>query len=291
MRAFRPTLASLLSVSMILCGCQSSTNPPAAPLIAALPSLALTAAVGPVDSFVNGNALATSASGPVLPLFRIPNIQTSQGVLNLEFWGSKDASGNITSVAEADITGILSSTSSVHVFFDTSSRPVLFRDDASGNALAISYDSATQQTFTLCDASHTAVATVPLTIANGTPQAGTVTEGGSCTPASTVLTAPHSIRASTATNVGNLASLEQLITAGSYLAGFGFALGAIMKFKQHKDNPTVVPIGTPIVLIFVAAALLFIPAIFQSAGGTIFGLENTIGGVTGLVPFFEPLSP
>lgn len=56
-------------------------------------------------------------------------------------------------------------------------------------------------------------------------------------------------------------SLAKLITAGSYLAGLAFSIGAIMKFKQHKDNPTQIPIGTPIALTFIAAALLFLPSI------------------------------
>jgi hypothetical protein len=32
--------------------------------------------------------------------------------------------------------------------------------------------------------------------------------------------------------------LAKLITAGSYVGGIGFSTAAIMKFKQHKDNPT-----------------------------------------------------
>jgi intracellular multiplication protein IcmD len=71
----------------------------------------------------------------------------------------------------------------------------------------------------------------------------------------------------TSPTIGSLASsitssftnLTRLITAGSYLAGLGFSIGAIMKFKQHKDNPTQIPIGTPIALDAVAAALLFLP--------------------------------
>ena len=66
-------------------------------------------------------------------------------------------------------------------------------------------------------------------------------------------------------------SLAKLITAGSYLAGLGFSVGAIMKFKQHKDNPTQIPIGTPIALVFIAAALLFLPSILGVAGSTMFG--------------------
>lgn len=91
--------------------------------------------------------------------------------------------------------------------------------------------------------------------------------------------------AAAAPNIGNVASsitgtfgqLTKLITAGSYLAGLGFSIGAIMKFKQHKDNPTQIPIGTPIALVFIAAALLFLPTILGVTGSTMFG---TSGGTT-----------
>jgi intracellular multiplication protein IcmD len=59
-------------------------------------------------------------------------------------------------------------------------------------------------------------------------------------------------------------NITKIITAGSYLAGLAFSIGAIMKFKQHKDNPTQTPIGTPIALVFVAAALLFLPSILDA---------------------------
>lgn len=78
-------------------------------------------------------------------------------------------------------------------------------------------------------------------------------------------------------------SLTQLITAGSYLAGLGFSIGAIMKFKQHKDNPTQIPIGTPIALVFIAAALLFLPSILDVAGATMFGGAGEVAGPTGTV--------
>lgn len=79
-------------------------------------------------------------------------------------------------------------------------------------------------------------------------------------------------------------SLTKLITAGSYLAGLGFSIGAIMKFKQHKDNPTQIPIGTPIALIFIAAALLFLPSILGVAGVTMFGGSGgKTAGPTGTV--------
>lgn len=79
-------------------------------------------------------------------------------------------------------------------------------------------------------------------------------------------------------------SLTKLITAGSYLAGLGFSIGAIMKFKQHKDNPTQIPIGTPIALVFIAAALLFLPSILGVTGSTMFGSSGgSTAGPTGTV--------
>jgi hypothetical protein len=77
--------------------------------------------------------------------------------------------------------------------------------------------------------------------------------------------------ADTSMTVGDMAgsitssftNLTKLITAQSYLAGLGFSVGAIMKFKQHKDNPTQIPIGTPAALTAVAAALLFVPTVLS----------------------------
>jgi len=83
----------------------------------------------------------------------------------------------------------------------------------------------------------------------------------------------------------SMSDLAKLITAGSYVAGFGFAVGAILKFKAHKDNPTQIPVGTPIALIFIAAALIFLPTIFGVAGKTMFSGTPTVGGVTGVSSF------
>lgn len=82
---------------------------------------------------------------------------------------------------------------------------------------------------------------------------------------------------------GTFTSLTKLITAGSYIAGLGFSIGAIMKFKQHKDNPTQIPIGTPVALVFIAAALLFLPSILGVAGQTMFGASGSVAGPTGTV--------
>ncbi|OYV54138.1 MAG: type IV secretion protein IcmD [Legionella sp. 21-45-4] len=79
-------------------------------------------------------------------------------------------------------------------------------------------------------------------------------------------------------------SLTKLITAGSYIGGLAFFIGAIMKFKQHKDNPTNIQLGVPVTLTLVAAALLFLPTILQVAGGTMFGSGGaSTSGPTGSV--------
>ncbi|MES2142318.1 MAG: type IV secretion protein IcmD [Pseudomonadota bacterium] len=93
-----------------------------------------------------------------------------------------------------------------------------------------------------------------------------------------------------ATSLGSVAStltssfsnLAKLITAGAYMAGIGFAMASMLKFKAHKDNPTQIPIGTPIALLFIGAALIFLPNIFGIAGNTIFGGTGGAGGVYGV---------
>ncbi|MES2204260.1 MAG: type IV secretion protein IcmD [Pseudomonadota bacterium] len=80
--------------------------------------------------------------------------------------------------------------------------------------------------------------------------------------------------------------IAQLITAASYVAGLGFAVGAILKFKAHKDNPQQITVGVPIALMFVAAALIFLPSMFDVAGGTLFGSSSAISaGITGITTF------
>lgn len=83
----------------------------------------------------------------------------------------------------------------------------------------------------------------------------------------------------------NLGSIAKLITAASYTAGLGFAVGAIVKFKAHKDNPTQVPIGMPIAMLFIGAALIFAPSVFTSTGATLFGQSGTVAGVSGVSGF------
>lgn len=91
--------------------------------------------------------------------------------------------------------------------------------------------------------------------------------------------------ASNVTNTMN--SVGKLITAGSYVAGVGFALMGMLKFKAHKDQPAQVPLSQPIVLLAIAAGLVFLPSLITTTGSTVFGSgkQNATAkgtGVTGL---------
>ncbi len=82
-----------------------------------------------------------------------------------------------------------------------------------------------------------------------------------------------------ATGIGALAQnvtksyegIGNLMIGTAYVAGIGFGVAAIFKFKQHKDNPTQIPIGAPFTLLAVSAALIFLPAMYKPLGETIFG--------------------
>lgn len=84
-----------------------------------------------------------------------------------------------------------------------------------------------------------------------------------------------------ATNVsGTLSNVIKLLTAGAYVAGFGLTVGALFKFKQHKDNPQQVQLGTCIAMLLVGVCLIFLPSIVSTGGATIFG-TSAVGSSTG----------
>ncbi|MDX1900922.1 MAG: type IV secretion protein IcmD [Gammaproteobacteria bacterium] len=84
---------------------------------------------------------------------------------------------------------------------------------------------------------------------------------------------------------GNLGAVAKLITAGAYVAGFAFVVGGIVKFKAHKDNPTQVMISQPIALLFIGAALIFVPSVFKTTGGTLFGSSGDQATISGVSSF------
>lgn len=110
--------------------------------------------------------------------------------------------------------------------------------------------------------------------------------GAAATAALAEISGVGSVAAQVTTNIGAIA---KLVTAASYVAGMAFAVGAIVKFKAHKDNPTQIPIGTPIALLFVGAALIFIPTVFKVSGETLFGSSGYVAGVSGVTSFGSPV--
>ena len=87
---------------------------------------------------------------------------------------------------------------------------------------------------------------------------------------------------SIASNItGSFRSIGKLMFAVSFIAGFGFLISGIFKFKQHKDNPTQIPMGTPLAMVVIGAMLVFLPSILKPAGKTMFGESATYGGFKG----------
>ncbi len=85
--------------------------------------------------------------------------------------------------------------------------------------------------------------------------------------------------------------IAELMIGIAYVAGVGFFIASIFKFKQHKDNPTQIPMGTPIALLMIAVCLVFMPYIIQTSGATFIGGDTKaytagVGGTQG-VPGLE----
>ncbi|HET9843271.1 MAG TPA: type IV secretion protein IcmD [Gammaproteobacteria bacterium] len=68
----------------------------------------------------------------------------------------------------------------------------------------------------------------------------------------------------------SMVGMQKLLSAAAYIAGLGFAIAGMMKFKAHKDQPAQVPLSQPITLLLVAAGLVFLPSLISTAGETIF---------------------
>ncbi len=66
-------------------------------------------------------------------------------------------------------------------------------------------------------------------------------------------------------------ALATALSVVSYLAGVGFAMAGILQFKAHKENPQQVPLSKPVVMILVAASLVFLPTVINVAGASLFG--------------------
>lgn len=85
--------------------------------------------------------------------------------------------------------------------------------------------------------------------------------------------------------VFSVGGLAKLITAGCYVVGFGFGIGAILKYKGYRDNPSQITLSQPVVLALISLAFVFLPMIFVAAGDTIFGTHAVAGGTHGVSKF------
>ena len=83
------------------------------------------------------------------------------------------------------------------------------------------------------------------------------------------------------TMTSSFGSVGKLITAASYIGGLASTITAILQFKQHKDNPSQTPIGKPIGLVFIGAALLFLPTVIDVTGNTLFSGGGKTAGPSG----------
>jgi intracellular multiplication protein IcmD len=87
--------------------------------------------------------------------------------------------------------------------------------------------------------------------------------------------------AKAATSISDsFATLAKMLVAVSYVAGFGFVLSSLFKFKQHKDNPAQMPMGTPIALFVIGVALVFLPSVIKMGGQTLISSED-VSSATG----------
>ncbi len=62
-----------------------------------------------------------------------------------------------------------------------------------------------------------------------------------------------------------------MIQGACYMGGVALAGGSMFKFKAHKDNPQQTPLSTPIVMLAVAAGLLYLPSLMATAGQSLWG--------------------
>jgi hypothetical protein len=65
-------------------------------------------------------------------------------------------------------------------------------------------------------------------------------------------------------------SLVRFIRATSIVAGMGLAVAAVLKFKQHKDNPTQISLSVPIHLLSLAQGLLYLDPFMAVASEHVF---------------------
>ncbi|MAV28617.1 MAG: hypothetical protein CMF43_02295 [Legionellales bacterium] len=79
----------------------------------------------------------------------------------------------------------------------------------------------------------------------------------------------------------NFDQIATLLGGSAYLAGLVFVVAAMMKIKQHRDNPTQVPVATGLIYLLAGVGLIFLPTTLQEGADTIFtSVNNEATGVS-----------
>ena len=94
---------------------------------------------------------------------------------------------------------------------------------------------------------------------------------------------------SAAATIGDMATsindtftaISSLVGGAAYLFGLIFTVAGLFKFKQHRDNPQQVQIGTPFTLLGIGVLLIFLPNLITQSGSTVFSSGTTTGGASG----------
>lgn len=73
----------------------------------------------------------------------------------------------------------------------------------------------------------------------------------------------------------NASSIVILMMAASATFGSAFAMLAILKFKQHKDNPQQTHLGQPFALFLIAVIFIWLPYYLGQAGYTLTGTNSS----------------
>lgn len=104
-----------------------------------------------------------------------------------------------------------------------------------------------------------------------------------------LILAAASIGISAYANIGDMAAsinstfteISSLVGGAAYLFGLIFTVAGLFKFKQHRDNPQQVPIGTCFTLLGIGVLMIFLPNLITQSGSTVFSSGTTTGGASG----------
>jgi intracellular multiplication protein IcmD len=72
-------------------------------------------------------------------------------------------------------------------------------------------------------------------------------------------------------------NITKLMTAAAYASGSGMFLVVTFQFRQHKENPTQVPLSKPMMFLAIVAALVYLPLLIGFSCTTVFGTDATVG--------------